>query len=219
MESGPRTRVVLPWIVVSMLTEGEKEDLRIAALALVSSDAPKEPKVFVREDAIAHPLMRVAVLKATPSLKEAYPVLGGWILEGRGFILFDRFGLQLKALEKEFQLYELPPVTFAQSPTLEIYRSIAPKARARPTVERLIQENLGMVLSRGRDSITAMWLKGDVTGALEALRQDAIGLCMLLDLGLKRGTVKLDGSPIPVDWDRRLRSAVRSAGPPGFSPR
>ncbi len=216
MESGPRTRMVLPWIVVSMLTEGEGEDLRIAAVALVSSEAPKDPRAFVREDAIAHPFMRQAVLKATPSLKDAYPLLGGWVLEHRGFVLFDRFGTQLKALEKDFQRYELPPLSFAQSPTLEVYRSIAPKARARPTVERLIQENLGMILSRGRDSITAMWLKGDVTGALEALRQDAIGLCMLLDLGLKRGTVKLDGAPIPVDWDRRLRSAVR-AGNPGLA--
>ncbi|MDE1821628.1 MAG: hypothetical protein KGJ23_09635 [Euryarchaeota archaeon] len=215
MATSGRARQVLPWVALSMLTEGEGDALRVNALSLVSSDAPKEPKVFVREDAIAHPRMRQAVLNATPPLWQAYALLGGWVVEGRGFVLFDRFNVQLKGLEQEFVRYQLPALSFSAAPVLEIYRSVAAKARARPTVERLIQENIGMVLTRGREGIGAMWLRGDVTGAIEALRQDVVGLVMLVDLGLKRGSVKLDGTPIPVDWDRRLRSAMRATGAAG----
>lgn len=210
MESPGRTRLVLPWVALSFLTEGEGEQERIIAFSVVTSDAPKEPKVYLRDDAIPNLRIRQAILNATPSIWQAYAPMATWISEGRGFALFDRFGRQLKALEGEFVRLGLEPISFSNAPILEIYRSVSPKARARPTVERLIQENVGMVLSRGRASIAEMWPKGDFTGALEALRQDAVGLQMLIDLGLKRGSVKLDGTPIPVDWDRRLRTLARA---------
>ena len=209
-----RPRMVLPWIVLSILVDGEGEAARVAAVAALPSDTPKQPRVYVRAEAIPSPVLRRAITSATPELRQAFLDLGGWILEGRGLVLYDRFGQQLALLEREFLHAGAPPVTLTGSPTREIYRSVAPKARARPTVERLIQENVGVVLSRGRDSIMAMWKRGDVSGTLEALRQDVTGLYLLLDLGLKRGTVKLDGKPIPVDWDRRLRNVVRAGQGP-----
>lgn len=219
MSGAPTSRAVLPWVALSLLAEGDPKEPRIHAVALLSSNLPKEPQVYFREEAVAHPNMRRALLSSTPTLPQLYPLLQGWVQEGRGLVLFDRFGAQLRALEQEFARLTLPPLSFTGVPTLEVYRSVAPHARARPTVERLIQENLGMVLSRGRESISNMWTKGDFTGALEALRQDVTGLYLLIDLGLKRGTVKLDGAPIRVDWDRRLRAAARAppmGGPPGL---
>lgn len=215
-------RMTHPWVALSMISDGEGDAARVVAMATSPSDAPKDLKVFVQIEAISDPVVRQTLLSDDPSFREvilhgalpfheAYLSVGQWILEGRGVVHYDPHGLQLPMLEREFPRHGLPGVSFAQTPTLEIYRSVAKNARARPTLERLIQENLGVRLSRGREAVLAMWKKGDAPGALEGLREDVSGLHRLLELGLKRGTVKLDGKPIPVDWDRRLRGLMRSA--------
>lgn len=205
-----------------MISEGEGEQARIVALATSPSEDPKALRIFVQIEAISDPVIRETLLSEDPAFRDvvlhgalpfhdAYLSVGQWILEGRGFVLFDPHGRQLPLLEQEFPRHGLPGVHFSQTPTLEVYRSVAKNARARPTLERLIQENLGVGLARGREAILALWKKGDAPAALEGLREDVSGLHRLLELGLKRGTVKLDGKPIPVDWDRRLRGLMRSA--------
>jgi hypothetical protein len=218
----PPSRMTHPWVALSMIADGEGEAARIVAMATIPSDAPKDLRTFVQIEAIADPTVRETllnqddafrqvILRGSVPFHEAYMSIGTWLLEGRGFVLYDPQGRQLPLLEQEFPRHGLPGVHFGQTPTLEIYRSVAKNARARPTLERLITENLGIRLARGREAVLALWRKGDAPAALEGLQEDVTGLYRLLDLGLKRGTVKLDGKPIPVDWDRRLRGLMRQA--------
>lgn len=220
MDAKSRPRMLAPWVAVSMVLEGEAA--RMVALGAVASDDPKAVRLFVQPDAVQDAHVRDALLSPDPSFREvllsgalpfheAYTSLGAWIVEHRGFVLFDPPGRQLGILEREFPVLGLSGISFADSPKLEVYRSVSAHAKARPTLERLIQENLGVKLSRGREAILSLWKKGDTPAALEGLKEDVSGLFRLLDLGLKRGVVKLDGKPIAVDWDRRLRGLQRAA--------
>lgn len=213
-----RPRAFAPYVVLSVVPAGGRPHgavkiakaplAEVGVVSMLVSDGDREVRSFLNFEALADPDLRERARTLARPLPEAHATLGLLRQEGRVLVIYDAYHRVLTMLSENFRRQGLPDLELARGPIIDVYRTVSATARSKPTLDRVVRENLGLGAAETRPSSEDLWQRGDIAALIAFAREEVDQLDRVLQMGIRRGTLSLDGRRTQVDWDRRLRLAA-----------
>lgn len=213
-----RARRFAPYVILSVVPAGGRPHgavkiakaplAEVGAVSLLISDGAREVRSYLNFDVLPDEAVRERARVLARPLVEAHATLGLLRQEGRVLVIYDAHHRVLTMLSENFRRQGLPDLELSKATLIDVYRTVSATARSKPTLDRVVRENLGLGAAETRPSSEQLWEAGDMSALIAFTRDEVEQLDRVLQMGLHRGTLSLDGRRAQVDWDRRLRLAA-----------